>query len=141
MNNPSMSQKRIFIGGYNEIQIPKQRYSLTDRQKLTDLLGIQASDQLSDYHRNWVEEIFRIGSNQREAKWTESIAVGDKEFVMETKAKLGAKAADRRGLKNNTGYELRETQIPYNHVFATEKYPPRLKNDHFWQISQKNKAI
>ena len=141
MNNPSMSQKRIFIGGYNEIQIPKQRYSLTDRQKLTDLLGIQASDQLSDYHRNWVEEIFRIGSNQREAKWTESIAVGDKEFVMETKAKLGAMAMGRRTLENNEDHKLRESQSPYKHVFAPEKYPPRLKNDHFWQISQKNKAI
>ena len=31
------------------------------------------------------------GSNQSDAKWTESIAVNDKEFVMETKAKLGAK--------------------------------------------------
>jgi hypothetical protein len=31
---------------------------------------------------------------------------GDKEFVMETKAKLGAKAIGRRELKNNEGYEL-----------------------------------
>ncbi|MEJ2166126.1 MAG: hypothetical protein P8X90_11390 [Desulfobacterales bacterium] len=36
------------------------------------------------------------GSNRRDAKWTEGIAVGDKEFVMETKAKLGAKAKGRR---------------------------------------------
>ena len=41
-------------------------------------------------------------------KWTESIAVGDKEFVMETKAKLGAKAIGRRELENNEGYELKE---------------------------------
>ena len=43
------------------------------------------------------------GSNQRESKWTESIAVGDKEFVMETKAKLGAKAIDRREIENDEG--------------------------------------
>jgi hypothetical protein len=36
--------------------------------------------------------------------------VGDKEFVLETKAKLGAKAIDRRELENNEGYELKETQ-------------------------------
>ncbi len=47
------------------------------------------------------------GSNQRDAKWTQSIAVGDKEFVMQTKAKLGAKAMGRMASENNEGYELR----------------------------------
>ena len=78
--------------GYNEIQNPKQRYSLINRQKSTALLGIKDNDQLSEYRRNWVEQVLKNGSNQRDAKWTESIAVGDKEFVMQTKAKLGAKA-------------------------------------------------
>ena len=67
--------------GYHEIQNPKQRYSLVNRQKLSELLGIKDNDQLSEYHRNWVEAVLKNGSNQREAKWTESIAVGDKEFV------------------------------------------------------------
>jgi len=122
-------------GGYNEIQNPKQRYSLINRQKLTALLGIKVNDQLSEYHRNWVEEVLKNGSNQRDAKWTKSIAVGDKEFVMETKAKLGAKAMGRKTLENNEGYELRESQSFYNHVFAPEKCSLRLKNDHFWQFS------
>ena len=75
------------------------------------------------------------GPNKRDAKWTESIAVGDKEFVMETKAKLGAKAMGRKAIENNEGYELRESQSPYSHVFAPGKCSLRLKNDHFWQIS------
>ena len=61
--------------------------------------------------------------------------VGDKEFVMETKAKLGAKAMGRITLENNEGYELKESQSPYNYVFTPEKGSLRLKNDHFWQIS------
>ncbi len=52
----------------------------------------------SEYHRKWVEEVLKNGSNQRDGKWTQSIAVGDKEFVMATKAKLGAKAIGRRGM-------------------------------------------
>jgi putative transposase len=75
------------------------------------------------------------GSNQRDAKWTESIAVGDKEFVMETKAKLGAKAIGRRGLKNHEGFELKESQNPYNRVFDPEKCRLRLKNDYLLEIS------
>ena len=77
----------------------------------------------------------RNGSNQRDAKWTESIAVGDKEFVMETKAKLGAKAIGRSELEDNEGYELKGPQSPYNHVFDPKKLSLRLKNGHFWKIS------
>jgi hypothetical protein len=61
--------------------------------------------------------------------------VGDKEFVMQTKAKLGAKAMGRKASANNEGYELRESQSPYNPVFTPEKWSLRLKNDHFLQIS------
>ena len=122
-------------GGYHEIQNPKQRYSLINRQRLTGLLGIKDNAQLSEYHCDWVEEALKNGSNQRDAKWTESIAVGDKEFVMETKAKLGAKAIGRRELENNEGYELKEPQSPYNRVFDPEKCSLRLKNDHIWEVS------
>ena len=79
--------------------------------------------------------VLKNGSNQRDAKWTEAIAVGDKEFVMEIKAKLGAKAIGRRELENNEGYELKELQSPYNRVFDPEKCSLRLKNDHIWQVS------
>ena len=85
------------------------------------MLGIKDSDQLSEYHRNRVEEVLKNGSNQRDAKLTESIAVGDQEFVMEIKAKLGAKAIGRKELENNEGYQLKEPQSPYNRVFDPEK--------------------
>jgi hypothetical protein len=93
---------------------PKQRYSLINRQRLKALLGITDNDQLSEYHRNWVEEIVKNGSNQRDAKWTESIAVGEKKFVMETKARLGAKAIGRKTAENIEGYELKESQSSYD---------------------------
>ena len=109
-------------------------YSLINRQKLKALLGIKDNDQLSKYHRNWVEEVFKNGSNQRDAKWTESIAVGDKEFVMETKAKLGAKAIGRKEFENNEGYELKEPRSPYSRVFDPKRCNLRLKNDHIWKV-------
>ena len=99
------------------------------------MLGLQDNDQLTEYHRNWVEEVLKNGSNQRNAKWTESIAVGDKDFVIQTKAKLGAKAIGRKGMKDIEGYELKESQSPYNRVFDPEKCGLRLKNDHIWQAA------
>jgi len=50
-------------------------------------------------------------------KWTQSIAVGHKEFVMETKDKLGAKAIGRRGMKNMS---LRNAKV-LTTVFLTMK--------------------
>jgi hypothetical protein len=60
------------------------------------------------------------GSNHRDVKWTESLAVDDKEFVMETKAELGAKAIGRKALENNEGYKLREYQSSSYSYFNTE---------------------
>ncbi len=88
-----------------------------------------------EYHRKWVEVVLKNGSNQRDEKWTESVAVGDKECVMETKAKQGEKAFGCRELENNEGYELKEPQSPYNRVFDPEKCSLRLKNDHNWEVS------
>jgi putative transposase len=79
-------------GGYNEIQNPRQWYSLINRHKLTALLDIKYNDQLSAYHRNWIEAVLKSGLSQRDAKWTESIAVGDKEFVMKTQSQTGCKS-------------------------------------------------
>ena len=122
-------------GEYGEIQNPKQRYTLIDRPKLTALLGIRDNNKLAEYHCKWVEEVLKNGSNQRDAKWPQSIAVGDNEFVMETKAKLGAKAIGCRGMKNIEGYELKERQSPYKRVFDPEKCSLSLKNDHLWHVS------
>jgi hypothetical protein len=75
------------------------------------------------------------GSNLRDAKWTESIAVGDKQFVAEIKSKLGAKAMGRRAVETGGDYELREDQNPYNDDLARKNGSLRLKNEHFWRIS------
>ena len=55
--------------------------------------------------------------------------------MLETKAKLVTKAVGPEAMEYNEGYELREFQSPYRHVFAPEKCSLRLKNSHSWQIS------
>ena len=121
-------------GGYHEIQNRKQRYSLINRQKLAVLLGIKDKDHLTGYHPNWVEEVLKKALNQRDAKWTKSIAVGDKEFVMETKAKLGSRAIGLREMENDDGYQLKESQKLYSPFFTPKKRDLRLKNDYVWQV-------
>jgi REP element-mobilizing transposase RayT len=122
------------FGGYTEIQNPKQRYTTVDRQQLRNLLGIKEDVQLLETHRHWVDEILKSGSNKRDGKWTESIAVGDKEFVLETKTKLGAKAIGRKISGERGEYELRESQTSYSLLFTPEKYRLSAENSYFWNV-------
>ena len=124
------------FGGYTEIQNSKQRYTVINRRKLSNLLGIKNDAYLLESHRQWVEEVLKNGSNKRDAKWTESVAVGDKKFVSDTKAKLGAKAVGRKVSGENGNYELRESQIPYSPLFAPEKCALSSENSYFWNKSQ-----
>jgi hypothetical protein len=77
----------------------------------------------------------KSASNRRDAKWTQSIAGGDEEFVIQTKAKLGAKAMGRKAFENNEDYVLKESQNPYSRAFTPEKFTLSPKNDYFWQAS------
>lgn len=78
VNHPS----QWAASGYREIQNPPERYALIDRNELMTLCGIDSSAQLSITHRQWGEEALAINSAQiREPEWSESVAVGSKEFL------------------------------------------------------------
>jgi len=122
--------------GYNEIQNPRQRYSIIDYQSLIGLFNTQGMDELRDTYRGWVEEALEKQSYCKpEARWTESIAVGTEAFVRETKEKLGMRAIGRELVGGNGSYELREPEIPYDAKIDLEKEDLRLDNRFYWEIS------
>jgi hypothetical protein len=47
--------------------------------------SIEPYDFLKDFHRRWVEAPVSSGENTRASEWTQSIAVGSKDFVESTK--------------------------------------------------------
>ena len=49
----------------------------------------------------------------RESKWTQSIAVGDKSFLDQIKARLGIRARGRKIHGSEDEYRLREGQTVY----------------------------
>ena len=83
----------------------------------------------------WVEKILQNGSNCRNPLWTESIAVGDENFILSTKEKLGGKAIGRTSTANNSDFELREPTNAYNHLLRGEKHTLSLENSYIWNIS------
>jgi len=123
------------FSGYNEIQNPRERYSLIDHESLTDLLDIKRMEELKRSYREWVEEPLARQGGKRESRWTESIAVGSKAFVEKTKAELGIKAIGREVMGADGVYELRERDVSYNAIFAGENSGLRPENAYFWNIS------
>ncbi|MCP4374546.1 MAG: transposase [Deltaproteobacteria bacterium] len=124
--------------GYNEIQDPRNRYSLIDLNGLVELCGLINKDQLRSEYRQWVEDSINIDGFTRESCWTESIAVGNRQFVDETKVKLGFKAHGRKVVKSNDKLVLKEPHAPYNARLDTEKDLLRYENMYFWDENVMN---
>jgi putative transposase len=119
--------------GYNEIQKPRERYTLVDRARLKDLLNMSDDRDLSDHHRQWVDEALKEDRRQREDSWTESVAVGSKEFVERTRQQLGMRAKGRKIAERDGGFELRETGVSY--LFDGKKCGLSLDNAYLWDES------
>ena len=96
--------------GYHEIQRPRQRYGIIDFKNLMALLQIENFADLKEAHREWIEEALKQSKVVRDRKWTQSIAVGDKSFLEQTKDHLGIRAKGRKIYRSEDEYQLREGQ-------------------------------
>ncbi len=118
--------------GYNEIQNPRQRYSLIDYHRLISLLQMKDIGELQESCRKRVEQNLATRNQSRDSKWTESIAVGSKVFIEATIKRLGIKAKGRKIVGSKKSYELREPAVPYGDNFTLEKGLSRLQNTYYW---------
>jgi putative transposase len=103
--------------GYNEIQVPPQRYTLIDRKQLMTVLGIDNSEGFGKIYKGWVDAALTRDNNVREDRWTQSIAVGGKDFVEMVKDRLGYKAIGRKVSGLDGDFELKENISPYRAGF------------------------
>ena len=120
--------------GYSEIQKPPQRYSVIDRKRLMELVGIGVSDELGRRYEGWVDDILRSSESTRESKWTESVAVGNMQFIGRVRGELGMRAAGRDIIKSGAGYELKESGVSYSCDFRAKKGTLSSENTHFWDF-------
>ena len=67
--------------GYNEIQSLQKRYRCIDVPALAALLGFSEADSLRDGLRAWVNQALAKGDLARHPAWTQSIAVGQREYL------------------------------------------------------------
>lgn len=117
------------FGGYYELQRPRQRFraQLTDWRALLSVLGLADLGQLRAARAEWVAQVLRSGTLDRDPKWTESVAVGHKEYVEEVVNKLGGKAIGRGVLHEGRSFVLKEKREAYLDVFGGKNEDLRRK--------------
>jgi putative transposase len=120
--------------GYNEIQEPRKKNVLINYRELTKLLGVESYDEVTTYHKRWVEEYLYNGNNKQDDRWTKSIAVGNKGFVERLKSMMGAVAIGRKNNKDGDSYQLQEPAGLYNTHFEAEKDDIDLENTYLWDV-------
>ena len=120
------------FSGYNEIQQPRRKCQLIAYDELRRMLEFDRYDQLRNAHKSWVDEALKGGSSGREARWSESIAVGSEEFVERTKEELGTRAKGREVREMDGQFELREPGGSYKGHFGHENDHIAVENTYFW---------
>ncbi|MGA7644322.1 MAG: hypothetical protein WBW56_19145, partial [Syntrophobacteraceae bacterium] len=74
-------------------------------------------DVLRRLHKTWVEEALGRAEQAWEGKWTESIAVGSRNFVEIVKGEIGINAKGRRISGTDEKSGLRQPQASYSNDF------------------------
>ena len=121
------------MNGYNEIQHPPQRYGVIDRGALMRLCGFRDSEIFRTMYREWVQTAIAEATSFREPCWTESIAVGSKDFVVKTQQTLGIHAKWRKVMENPAGMcFLREETVPYSADLEPINEALNLTNGFYW---------
>lgn len=111
--------------GYCEIQRLPQRYRIIDTAMLCMLIGCDTPEALRCRLADWTEQTLSQGPVLREAAWTESLAVGDVEFLQRVKRELGPRAWLRDVVDDDGVSCLREAGCEYD-VGRNSEYNIRL---------------
>lgn len=121
--------------GYNEIQHPRRKNKIIAYEELMHLLGFDQYDQMTAAYRGWVDDAIKEGAVFRQPQWSQSIAVGNEEFIADTKRKLGIRAIGKRAIQANDHFELRDPDYSYNAHFGPEVADIDPQNGYFWNVS------
>lgn len=120
--------------GYNERMEPPQRYGLIDFGGLLGLFNFESIPDFANAYRRWIEKSMKEGRYSRDEKWTEAIAVGNKEFVEKVKERLGVRAQGRDVRAETGAYVLNDPEASYTTNFGFEKGALRFQNVHSWNV-------
>jgi putative transposase len=101
--------------GYQEIQQPPKRYQIIDRAALIELCQFASHAELRLAHGQWIIDALQHEESEfRDPRWSESVAVGQLEYVEAIHKELGCRSRGRtctellrhynQGVSNEIGF-------------------------------------
>ena len=114
--------------GYHELMGRRQRYRILDLERVLERMGESSMAQLRQRYEELIREQIAKDQLKREAKWTESIAVGSEKYV-------GAMAEVIRGRQRlviegeGDTWILKEPATPY----IAFRAPEMSRKDHYYR--------
>lgn len=107
--------------GYNEIAEPVGRYRVIDNKKVVSYFGFQKQENFISEYRKLVNAAVSSAKYQdRDSRWSEAVAVGNKGFLEEIREKLGIKVKAREIEDESGKFCLREPGISYESVVSID---------------------
>ena len=107
--------------GYTEIAGVRKRYRVVSMEALCERAQQADAQAVRSWYTDWIDSASSVEAMEREGKWTESIAVGRKEFV----EAIGRNVEDRMKVEavddGVGGWLLREERGSYSHFSGPKK--------------------
>lgn len=107
--------------GFSEMMQKKERYRIIQSEILLRLLGIGSLEEYLDVHSKLIMEALVKEGLTRDPKWTESLAVGSREFVEKFQDDLKPRSRRAEIVELKGSHILRETKRPYGELFPQKK--------------------
>ncbi len=108
-------------GGYHEILNPGRRYRIIARNRLASLLGLKQNEDLSSTYAGWIKTALSERCS-RQPCWSNSIAVGNHEFVGQLRERLTGRLAKRNIYKalptehSTVNQTIKQSKVPQKHA-------------------------
>ena len=102
------------FSGYNEIMNPKARYTIIDHEVLRGFFKVKTNQRLQEEYSMLLDRELDKGYLMHNPDWSEGVAVGDEEFIVEIQNKLGIKTVKRKVEGKEDHWMLHEPGISYN---------------------------
>jgi putative transposase len=118
--------------GYREIQQPPKRYHIMDIPALMELCRFNYIKTMQQQLRQWLKEELTINNSMRDKACSESLTVGNEDFVENIQTLLGTKPTNRKVTELVIKHALREQSASYNIVFSAENTSFRLDSRLLW---------
>jgi putative transposase len=99
--------------GYRELTGERERYRLLQVDRLVRLLDLPDRQSFARIHKQRIEEAIRAGRLKRESVWTESIAVGSREFVESIASGIRWRKNLKTAITEDGAVYLREDHAKY----------------------------